>query len=219
MAINIKTMLIDVDQVLKEAQKGKQDPEDPEVIQAGQVEYIEAGRIRAPSIPDPDPPAIRGPGQPEERSRPIKGDLLADLAMEMKNLRIARARLSNKYPEMVRSGASAADLISNYREIESYTEQMKEVYSRRRHVERFGRLPDPEPRQVDPVESNDLIRLKKYRRSLNDKKCKLKRKLQPNAKTPKNPSRITEWALELDQVEAEQKRVNEKINQIKDKYE
>jgi len=212
-------MLIDVDQILKEAREGEKNPEDPEVIQESQVEYIEAGQIRAPSIPDPDPPAIQDPGRQDERSRPIKGDLLADLAMEMKNLRIARARLSNKYPEMVRNGASALDLISNYKEIESYTEQMKEVYSRRRFIERYGRLPDPEPRQVDPVESNDLIRLKKYRRSLNDKKCKLKRKLQPSAKTPKNPSRITEWALELDQVEAEQKRVIEKINQIKDKYE
>lgn len=154
------------------------------------------------------------------RSR-ARGEILADLWQQMHDLKVARARLSNQLPGMYRRRAGEGQLMSMAKKINSYTDDMKVVYDNIRAVKQTGRLPAPEPKSQDPLKSQDLVKLKKYRRSLVDKKCKLKAKLRPSAKNPKNPSRRTDWQVELDRVEAMHREVCSKIKELtkEDDYE
>lgn len=143
-----------------------------------------------------------------------RGELAADLVDQMRDLKIARARLSNQLSGMYREGSSQNEVERHVARIQGYTDQMKVVYDRQRHVERYGKLPDPEPPKPSPLDSTNIMKLKEHRRTLVDKRCKLKRKLQPNARQPVNSSRRILWQEELDRVELEYKHVKKRIRDL-----
>jgi len=219
--------IIDVDAILEQSRKNREKKPEIEVKSIEVVEVIDYMPVPTQPFRGPSMKTLQGFSRTSAETlgwlsqntktegNQLKGDIIAELELQMRNIRVARARVSNKYPEMIRRGASAAELATNHAEIESYSDEMKDIYSRIRYVERYGSLPDREPAGQDPAESDNIIEVKKMLRALVDKRCKLQKKLEPSAKTPKNPDRFTTWSLELDQVQAEYDQVKARYNDLK----
>jgi hypothetical protein len=142
----------------------------------------------------------------------LKDALINDLDIQERELRIERAKMSNEYHAMIESGASQGEFAANYQKIESVSSQIREVYDARDHVYRFGRLPGMGSAQSS-MSTSDLLALKDLRRSLINRRCKIKDKLEIGK--AKNPNRLANWKLELDKLDTEYFVVQQKINELR----
>ena len=204
-------IVIDVSAELEKLEQAEKNPPKPEVTDIDVI-LVE--------IPENDDPEIAEKYEIEEETVDYRGkaEIIAELTHEMRELRIARARLSNKIAPMVRSGATQEALAALASDIQSYTDRMKVVYDKMQHVERYGMLPKPKEPDKSPLESADLMELRKYARRLVDKRCKLQAKLKPNGKVPVNDARIALWQMELEKSDAEYRAVKEKIRKLKHEH-
>lgn len=143
-----------------------------------------------------------------------KAEILADITQQERDIHIARAKLSNKYHELEAAGASQDLFRENYQQIEAYTDELKELFNKKRHVERYGQLPEEPARREPSGDSDNIYELKEKRRSLNNRKHKAKKKLDKVAKYPPGSTKHSELLLEIDQIEAEQDQVNRKIARL-----
>ena len=141
----------------------------------------------------------------------LKTALLIDLDNQDHEIRIARAKLTNQYNPMIRSGASQTDLKTHYQKIESMTGQLQDIFDKRRHVNKFGRLPD-QGGAKQSILSNNILVLKDRKRKLVDKRCKLNVKIKKGEAT--NAKKLLDWKLELDQANQEYDLVNSKIKEL-----
>jgi hypothetical protein len=124
-------------------------------------------------------------------------------------IKIERNKLSSQIHTMVARGATKSELKGHYQKIESYRPHLVEAFDLARFVERHGNIPEEKKVENRPV---DLFSLKDERRKLIDKRCKLQKKIKEGK--AKNPTRIAEWELELDQANAAHKLVDEKIKEL-----
>jgi hypothetical protein len=123
--------------------------------------------------------------------------------------KIERNKLSSQIHTMVAAGATKSELKDHYEKIESHRPKLVELFDLSRFVERHGHLPEIKKVDEKPV---DITSLKYERSRLIDKRCKLQKKIQVGE--AKNPARIAEWQLELDQTNAAYNLVDEKIKEL-----
>lgn len=106
---------------------------------------------------------------------------------------------------------SSTSLTELYSSIQEKTEHMAEIYDKIKYVERFGVLPPVENNRPASGSINDL---KVQKRSLENRRSKLRVKLKPNAKRSANSPKVLEWELTLAQLDAEYDDVIAKIKQL-----
>lgn len=143
----------------------------------------------------------------------LKEALTADLVAQMRELKIDRAKLSNKYMPMIRAEASQAEICAHYERIEGLSGTMQDIYEKMVYVERYGRLPEMGT-HLDSLDTANMQALKYRKQRLEDMRCKLRKKLDIGV--AKNQERkLPEWRLQLDKVEAEVAVIVDKIRQMR----
>lgn len=142
----------------------------------------------------------------------LKEALTHDLNNQERDLRIERAKLSNKYNGMIANGAGQYELAAHYRTIEAISSEIREAYERRDYVERFGRLPENGSAQV-AVDSANALALKDLKRSLVNRRNKLNTKIRKGDAT-KSPS-VQDWKLQLDRLDTEYIAVNDRLKELR----
>ncbi len=145
-----------------------------------------------------------------------KAQLLAQLDEQVLEVRRDRNKVSNRARIRWQSGADATELASLYETINAFTEDLKKLWDKRQHVEKFGTLPSEQPTisKQQPTESADVALLKLEKKKLEEKKSKLRAKLKPNAKEPYNSARKLLWQQELERIEAEWQVISDKIKRM-----
>jgi len=151
--------------------------------------------------------------QSEQKATTLKDALVWDLDNQEREIRIERAKESNKYLPMIAKGASQGELAAHYKKIESISAEIRDIYNKREHVRRYGRLPDQATVQ-NTIDSGNILALKDQKRSLVNRRSKLKVKIDKGKAT--NAPKLTEWELQLDQLDAEFRVVSDRINELKD---
>ena len=198
--------MFDLDSILEKAEKAKKTtPDKGNKNGAPQPVVIE---IIAPRK------HIEQPVYQHDEIPPTKPQLLSPIIQEMKDVRVARARLSNQYHELIDNGASQGELQKHYQKIEEYTKELQRLWERRKYVERYGHLP-VEKEKGHRLESDNMYELKDLRRSLNNRKSKINAKLRDRIHYPEGSPKRQEMQVELDKIEAEQVEVNNKIRRLK----
>lgn len=147
----------------------------------------------------------------ERTAAGLKDALLIDLDNQERDLRIERAKLSNQYLPMIKKEATMEELAHHYRKIEAISDEIRDVYNKREHVLKFGRLPGQETAN-DKIDHTNVLALKEQRRSLNDRISKTRKKIEKGKAT--NSPRLAEWELYVDQMEAERSIVQSRIKEL-----
>jgi hypothetical protein len=147
----------------------------------------------------------------DKRDISLKDALINDLNNQERDLRIERAKLSNKYLPMIEVDASMDELAHHYRKIEAISDEIRDVYNKREHVLRFGRLPENGSAQKS-IDHTNILALKEQRRSLNNRIHKTQKKITLG-KAKKSP-KLTDWQLYLDKMEAEREVVISRIKEL-----
>lgn len=148
----------------------------------------------------------------KSNGRMLKEALILDLNDQERDLRIERARQSNKYHQMIEAGASQGELAAHYQLIESISADIRDVYDKREHVEQYGRLPEQGSAQA-AINHTDILALKEQRRSLVNRRSKLRAKIEKGRAT--GAKRLSQWELEIDQVDADYIVVQSRIKDLK----
>lgn len=137
-----------------------------------------------------------------------KDKLLKDLEQEFRDAKRSRARLSNAYPQLVRNGCSPETLRSHNKEIEAITNQLKHLYDTKQFVEIHGHLPQEEK---TPETVADL---KMRRRSIVDARSKTRKKLEVAKAKGIQQSKIVEWEMKIERLDAEYNEVVDLITNM-----
>jgi hypothetical protein len=156
----------------------------------------------------------------ERITKGVLEDEIRALEIEMNAVRLERDKLSSKIWKMVEDGASQEELRAHYERIESFRPQMIELWKKVDHARRYNEMPKPEAPIVQEEQSRDLLFLKDQRRSLENRRDKARReirKLTPLVVPPgwKEPEKLTNLRLKLDQLDAEYKMVKEQLQLVK----
>ena len=150
--------------------------------------------------------------QGEQVANSLQEALINDLNNQERELRIERAKLSNKYKPMIADGADQSELAAHYKKIESISAEMREIYDKREHVRQHGRLPEQGSAQAS-INHSDILALKDNKRSLENRRSKLRAKIAKGKAT--NAPKLAEWELYLDQLDAEYKVTIDRINELR----
>lgn len=196
---------IDVDKILGARKEKKA----PVVVEVSGIEFSYS----------PEPPEEKAPKKKPEKTpthQPVdwtqKEQILKELEQEYRDIKRQRASLSNQYPKLVRENTGPEDLASHYMRIEAYTDQLKEIWTKKKHVELHGELPqDPRDQGIDENAEN-LPALREKRRRLVDKRCKLKGKIEKSIRP--DSSKVQEWRLALDQADVEYNEIDQTIKRL-----
>lgn len=138
-----------------------------------------------------------------------RSELRGELWKEYDEVMLERNKLSSQIYDMVEDGATQEQLKQHYDNIESYRPALQELFDRARHVDRYGKLPEPKA-QENP--SLDLLTLKDQKKKLIDRRCKLQAKIKKGE--AKNPDRVIAWQLELEQANAEYNHVDDQLKKL-----
>lgn len=141
-----------------------------------------------------------------------KETLSAKAWREFNEMKVERSQRSNEIWNLVEAGATKADLKEHYAKIKSYQPALQELFRIARHVDQYGVLPE---QKKEAVPLSDLFSLKDQKRKLIDQRCKLQQKIK--AGKAKNPKRISEWQLQLDEADLEYKSVCHQIAKLEGK--
>jgi hypothetical protein len=218
---------IDLDKYYKEkARKAAEPYVKPEVIifENGtkipvQEDAVEENSRAKQDIPFPSDDELARDVQPESDggnalAEPSNTEIMNDLVNAEAEIRRQRGKLSSSLYDHKFKGTSPEEMQETYRKITNeYQAQLREIYEKREHLEKHGRLPDPDDDKGNEVDESELYKLKYQVKRLNDKIYKTKKKLQPSAK-PSKAEKIIEWELELDQAELQRDQLNEKITAL-----
>jgi len=139
-----------------------------------------------------------------------KEALLLEYTAKKKDLYIERAKISNKARERWKAGADKGELRNLYDQIQDKTEDLAKLSVLIEHIQKFGELPGDG--SVSP--STDILLMKEKKRSLINQRDKLRSKLKPNAKAPKNSARRSHWEQSLALLDAEYQDLADKINRM-----
>lgn len=142
-----------------------------------------------------------------------KDILLTEEWDRFKDCKNDRALISNEARNKWKAGASKEDLAGYYARIKSKTEEASKIYSLILHIERFGELPRKEE-SITHIPNSDVLVMRERKRQLINIRNKLKTKLLPNAKRPKNSERITMWEQELALLNAEYDDLDKKLKKL-----
>lgn len=142
-----------------------------------------------------------------------KQKLLDEIDVEESKVRVERNTLSSQIWKMVANGAPANLLAAHYEKIESYRPTLIEIYDRRRYVEQHGNLPERPSESHEVSTPLSLLELKDRKRKLSDQRCKLKKKLLPNAK-PSSAEQLQEWNIQLCAADVEYFDIEERIKNM-----
>ena len=170
-----------------------------------------------PETRNTPPPPIQGAdrlyvnAEIQRSQEEIKTNLLSSLEIEYNSVMKERKILSSQIWKMVENGASKEELATHYDRIESYRPTLQKLYDDKNHVKQYGKLPEVQETNQDP---ETIAGLKLKKRSLIDKRCKLKAKL---AKKVSAPEKYVQWELELAQTEAMVIDVQNTIKQLEGK--
>jgi hypothetical protein len=217
---------IDLDKYYKEkARKAAEPYVKPEVIvfENGtkipvQEIAVEENSRANQDIPSPNDDELARDKQTESDggnalAEPSNTDILNDLVNAEAEIRRQRGKLSSSLYDHKVKGTSPEEMKEIYKKLTNeYQAQLREIYEKREHLEKHGRLPEPDDKGNE-VDESELYKLKYQVKRLNDKIYKTKKKLQPSAK-PSKPEKIIEWELELDQAELQRDQLNEKITAL-----
>lgn len=144
-----------------------------------------------------------------QRDPEVPGVLMA-LEKEFRDLKIERAKISNKIFELYENGATADQQKQLYDEIKSFKPRMLNIYDQIRHIQNHGEIPKPKEDGPDP---ENLAALMLHKKKLSDLRYKLKKKLTPSAK-PAGKAKILEWERKLAAAEIEYQGLDLKIKAL-----
>jgi hypothetical protein len=142
-----------------------------------------------------------------------KSSIVSKSWEEFNQAKLERAKLSNEISKLIDQGATRSELAQHYEKIVACEPELQELFDKARHVEQYGALPELKTdEQEKPV---DIYSLKDERRKLIDKRCKLQKKIKIGE--AKNPKKVIEWQLELDQANAHYNHIDEQIKKLEGK--
>lgn len=141
----------------------------------------------------------------------LQQSLIWDLDNQFRDLRVHRAKQSNKYMPMIANGASQSELAAHYVMIESISADMRELYDKKEYVEKHGRLPEQGSAGAT-IESGNILALKETRRSLINRRNKLKKNI--TLAMAKGSTKLPELQLKSDQLDAEYLTVRDRITEL-----
>lgn len=144
-----------------------------------------------------------------------------ELYNELRQIKVDREALSSAIAEKVRefeAGKIDGSVLDQlYDDIEQYTKEGSAVYQKIEHYERYGEMP-PEPEEQKPaIESNNIAELKVRKRSLENMRNKITKKIElarKGTQKPKNPMKVAEWEMQLLEYDKEWQDIRDKINNL-----
>jgi chromosome segregation ATPase len=165
------------------------------------------------------------PERPQSNSvQPISGDspkVVINLYDELREIKVDREGLSSSIAEKVRQYQAGkldvSELEKLYSDINALTKEGARVYKEIEHFQRYGSLPktsDPEKKAKD---SEDINELKVRKRSLENMRNKISKKLElarSGAKKPQNPMKVAEWEMQMIEYDSEWEEIRTKINDL-----
>lgn len=149
--------------------------------------------------------------QSRDLSEDLKQSLIWDLDNQERDLRIHRAKLSNMYLPMIADDAGTGELAAHYQKIESVSDDMRQVYDRREHVRKYGRLPNQGSAGA-MIDQGNILALKDLRNSLKNRRYKMRKKIE--VAEAKGNVKLPEMKLKLDQMDVEFEDVCGRIKEI-----
>lgn len=167
-----------------------------------------------------------------------KESALLLLEIEMRALKVERAKLSNAIPKVIeevtarltKEGPAIADeflkgnirdhqVRAHYHKIQSVTDQMMVVYDKINHVKIYGALPVPvETQNLASVQSSEAKSIKYEIRRLDDliyKSADKIKKAKSGLKAPKNSERVNTWRETIAMAETRRDDLKMKLKQIR----
>ena len=131
---------------------------------------------------------------------------------EFNELKIQRGKLSSQIWLLVANCASTEVLKVQYEKIEGMSTELTSLFEQARFAEKHGRAPVSAKPDRNITE---IFALKDERRKLIDLRSKLHKKITVGK--AKNPNKVIEWQLELEQADAAYILVDEKIKKAEGK--
>ena len=113
---------------------------------------------------------------------------------------------------MICNEASQGELANHYKLIESISSEIRDVYDRREFVRQHGTLPEQGSAQAS-IDNGNILALKEQKRSLVNRRSKMKRKIELG-KAKSSPN-LADWELALDKMDIEFKVVCDRINELR----
>lgn len=165
---------------------------------------VESKKVESVLLSSLRPSGVARPSGLSER-----GLLIAELEEESLATRRRRDKLSNAAREAWKNGASQEELANWYVKINEVTEELKKVYDKKQHVERFGKLPEADKPMVNGQSTMDISAMKLRKTQLNYQMSKLRKNLKDGK--PKNEERKNWWAEQLAVLQAEWDEIDGKI--------
>ncbi len=153
-----------------------------------------------------------------DRSDQLQQSLIWDIDNQERDLRIHRAKESNKYLPMIEDGATTDELAAHYQRIESISADIREIYKKREHVRKFGRLPE-QGSAGGTIDKGNILALKDLRRSLVNRRNKMRTRIkvaEAKATDPSTSLRVTELKEKLDRMDVEFEDVRDRIKRLND---
>lgn len=196
-------LIIEVDKLLERAEDGKhQNAGDITIILPPVLEQMSAVVEERVAEKIEDASVI------QDKAKDLQENLIWDLDNQERDLRIYRAKESNKYLPMIEEGATSDELVAHYQRIESISADMRDVYKTREHVRKFGRLPE-QGSAGGTIEKGNILALKDLRRSLVNRRNKMKTRIK--VVEAKTPDKVTELQAKLDKLDVEFEDVRDRI--------
>lgn len=199
-------IVIDIDKIKAQAEAKKQEKPTIEII------LPEIIKIAKHTNNEEQEDRLRIHHSEEKQNIGLKDALILDLDNQERDVRIERAKQSNKYLGMIERGASQSELSAHYQLIERISNEIFEIYEKRNHVLRFGRLPEMgNIKQV--VSKADYLSLKELKRSLENRRHKLKVKIRTGE--AKNSPSLADWKVQLDMLDAQHVEVLDRLRELR----
>ncbi len=174
----------------------------------------------------------------ETETTDLRAICLSDLDIEMRAIKVERAKLSNTIPtvveevseklrkegpgvveEFLNGNISSPELKELYSKIQGCTDRAMLVYDKIRHVEQYGTLPPSSESNSLPSGQGEVAKALKYEiRRLDDlihKKYKNLVKAKSGLKAPKNSERVNTWKETIAMAETRRDDLKYKLKNLK----
>lgn len=196
-------------------------------------------RVKRKSAPGKPQVTIAANTEParQKLNAVVKDSLISELTDEMAKLRRERGKLSSEIAQLVVDTEAALmkespgiaqefqngnlpvpELAAHYGRIQNLTEKMGQVFTRLRHVERYGELPQEEKVELRFAETSADVKVMLYEiRRLDDLIHKTTKKLKQNnagLKKPRNIAKIVEWKEKIALAEVRRFELKQKLKRM-----